>query len=82
MADLFDLVPEPGLAEALVAVDGADPDAAIWARMCDPGSGFGRAGGGGRFLIFGFGVEGRGASWSEAARQWVAGARAMLGEDD
>jgi hypothetical protein len=81
MADLFDLVPAAGLADALALVDGADPDAAIWASMQEAGSGFGRAGGGGRFAIFGFGIEGRGASWDEAARQWVAGARAMLGED-
>lgn len=78
MRDLFDPDPRAGLNAALAEVDGPDPDAAIWARMHHADSGFGRAGGGGRFLIFGFGVEGRGSSWDEAARQWVIGARASL----
>lgn len=77
MSDQFDLfAPDPraGLHAALAEVGGPDPDAAIWSRMHRPDSDFGRAGGGGRFLIFGFGVEGRGSSWAEAAQQWVLGA--------
>lgn len=77
MRDLFDPDPFEGLSSALAEVDVADPWGAIWARMCAPGGGFGRAGNAGRQMIFGFGVEGRGASADEAARQWVIGARAL-----
>lgn len=35
--------------------------------------------GGGRFTIRAYGVTGRGASWAEAAGNWAAGAREVVG---
>ena len=46
MRDLFDPDPHAALPAVLVEVDGPDPDAAIWARMRHPDSGFGVGGGG------------------------------------
>lgn len=76
MRDLFDPQPCEGLSAALAAVDCADPWAAIWARMSHANCGFGRSGNAASQIVFGFGVEGRGSSADEAARHWVAGARA------
>lgn len=80
MNDLFDAIPHPGLRSALNAVEGGDPFAAIWLLMRQPKSGFGHGGGGGKHIIRGFGVEGRGDTASVAAGQWVEGAKAKLSE--
>ncbi len=79
MRDLFDVEPKPrdGLPAVLAEVDCCDPWAAIWARMRSADGGFGRSGNAASQVVFGFGVEGRGSSADEAAREWVAGARML-----
>ncbi|HMT45548.1 MAG TPA: hypothetical protein PKE59_00375 [Novosphingobium sp.] len=78
--DLFDPDPHEGLRPVLAEVDGTDPWGAIWARMRSVDGGFGRCGNAAGQMIFGFGVEGRGPSPDEAAKQWVAGARSLVAE--
>jgi|GEM_PF-4220605 len=82
MRDLFEPNAKEALPAVLAAVDVADPWGAIWARMCKPGGGFGRSGCSGDQSVVGFGIEGRGPTAEDAARQWVAGARSAIAEGE
>lgn len=73
--DLLSTIPHPRLAEVLARVDSADPAAAIKADM----AGFCHAGNGAGDAFHGYGVIGRGRSRQEAARNWIKGAREVLG---
>ncbi|WP_273280916.1 hypothetical protein [Pseudooceanicola atlanticus] len=76
MKDLLDTIPHPGLADASDQIAGhADPVQALRAAMAS-GFRFGLAGCDGQFLVFGYGVEGRGPTRAEAVQQWLAGAEA------